>query len=304
MIDPAHHDAQRPHDPTPPDLAVPASSYTRVDYAALSHKGLVRDNNEDQFVVGRFGRSLDTLLTSLPAGRVPPRLEEVGYCLLVADGLGGGAAGELASEFAILALYNLILETPDWILSAEPLEVEEVLRRMTARFRRISDLLTELARQHQELQGMATTLTLAGSLGRSLLLAHVGDSRAYLLRDQGLWQLTRDHTSAQQMVEAGLIRHAREASARLQSMLTQVLGADAYLGDPEVQQLTLLGGDQLLLCTDGLTGMVPDLVIAEILSTAATAEEACQALVDTALRNGGKDNVTVALLRYLSIGAP
>jgi serine/threonine protein phosphatase PrpC len=288
---------------TPGNIIVPASSRTQVDYAALSHPGLVRANNEDHFLLGRFGRSLETLLTNLPPGRVPPNLQEIGYGMLVADGLGGGAAGEVASELAILALLKLMLETPDWILSSTAARLGKVMRRMAMRFRRVSDVLNEVGQQHEHLLGMATTMTLACSLGPRLVLAHVGDSRAYLLRDEGLWQLTRDHTAAQDLVDAGLLREPRDAALRLQHTLTQVLGAAVNLGEPEVQQLALADGDQVLLCSDGLTSMVEDLAIAQHLSGAASAVEACQALVDAALRNGGKDNVTVVLMRYLHVGA-
>jgi protein phosphatase len=263
----------------------------------------VRKNNEDHFVLCRCGRFMETLLTSLPVGRIPPTIQEMGYLVLVADGLGGGAAGELASELAVLAMLNLLLETPDWILSSEAVKVDQVLQRMTTRFRRVSEALNELGREHEHLLGMATTMTMACSFSSRLALVHVGDSRAYLLRNRRLWQLTRDHTAAQQLVDSGWLSHVKEATPRLQSVLTNVLGAAAPRVVPEVQQLGLADGDQLLLCSDGMTSMVADEAIAEILVNAASAHEACQDLVEAALNNGGKDNVTVALLRFLAVGS-
>src|SRR5438874_8329987 len=110
-----------------------SSSRVLVDLAAQSHQGLVRGNNEDHYLVVRFERALETLLTNLPEGSIPNRSAEIGYGMLVADGMGGRAAGELASQMAISALVNLVLHTPDWILRLGEQEIEVVLQRMTQR---------------------------------------------------------------------------------------------------------------------------------------------------------------------------
>jgi protein phosphatase len=155
----------------------------QVDVAGLSHPGKVRPNNEDHFLVLRFGRFLEPLATNLPAGQAPPRREDAGYALAVADGLGGHAAGEGASKLALTTLVGLVLDTPDWFLRMDdPPAAEEVMRRATERYGRIDQALAAEAAEGLTLHGFGTTLTLAASLGRDLLLAHVGDSRAYLLR--------------------------------------------------------------------------------------------------------------------------
>jgi protein phosphatase len=167
-----------PHE-FPPDAG---STRVQVDLAAASHQGHVRGANEDHYLVLRFGRWLETMHTSLPADQLPGRAEEVGHVLLVADGIGGSAGGELASRTAISLLVSLVLHTPDWVLGTGPQAVEEVLRRTAERYRRIHEALREQGRADPELARLGTTMTLAGSLGTSLVLGHVGDSRAYLLR--------------------------------------------------------------------------------------------------------------------------
>jgi protein phosphatase len=288
-----------PPGPAPRVLGQEAgSARVQVDLAALSHPGLVRRANEDHYLVLRFGRTLETVLTSLPSDQLPPRFEEVGYGLLVADGIGGAAAGELASRTAISTLVSLVLHTPDWVLSDELPQTEQVLRRMAERFRRIDSALREEAGGAPDLAGMGTTMTLACSLGASVVLGHVGDSRAYLLHGGALHQLTRDHTFVQALVDQGQLSAEEAARHRLRHVLTGALGGWARSWEGDFQRAWLADGDQLLLCTDGLTGMVDDAAIAAVLRGASSSEEACQALVAAALEKGGRDNVTVALARY------
>ena len=141
-----------------------------------------RANNEDHFLVARLGRALQTLSTSLPAGDVPVHTEEVNYVMVVADGMGGHAAGEVASRMAISALVKLALDLPDWIFRVDEGHAREIERRSRKRVQEVGAMLVERGRRDPALKGMGTTLTAARSLGRDLLITHVGDSRAYLLR--------------------------------------------------------------------------------------------------------------------------
>jgi protein phosphatase len=158
--------------------------------------------------------------------------------------------------------------------------------------------MREQGRSDPALGQMGTTLSVAVSLGTHLIIGHVGDSRVYLFRDGQLHQLTRDHTLVQSMVSLGLLTPEQAALHPRRHVITRYFGAvgDAATGD--FQQETLADGDQLLLCTDGLTDMVDTTVIGAVLSGAASADEACQGLLAAALKNGGKDNVTVVLARY------
>src|SRR5215471_11881326 len=161
---------------------VNTASVIDVDLAALTHPGRVRPNNEDHYFVARFDRGMRTLATNLPEGEVPQRSAETAYGMMVADGVGGQAAGEVASRTAIAALVDLALETPDWIMRLDDPLAGQVMKRMEGRFQKIHEVLVEKAKADPSLRGMATTLTLACSLGTHLVTAHVGDSRAYRFR--------------------------------------------------------------------------------------------------------------------------
>src|SRR5207244_12785033 len=133
---------------------------------------------------------------------------------------------------------------------------------------------------------------------RELFRGHGGDSRAYLCRGERLPRLTRDHTSAQALADAGLIAQEEVGTHRLRHVLTRALGASTDQAEADIERIGLADGDQILLCTDGLTEMVNDATIAVTLLGAGTAQQACQTLVEAALERGGKDNVTVVLARY------
>jgi protein phosphatase len=270
-----------------------------VDLGGLSHQGKVRHNNEDCFLTVRFERGLHPLLTNLPADSLPARLSEGGHGLLVADGIGGMAAGEVASHLAVSTLVDLVMSTPDWIMRLDEHSRQRVLLRFAQRYHEIDTVLCERARAEPDLAGMGTTLTVAGSIGTELIVTHVGDSRAYLYRDDRLQQLTRDHTFAQALADLGTIAPEEVATHPRRHILTRALGGGpGGWGEPDLQRLTLQEGDGVLLCTDGLTEMVDDAGIAAILRGGGTSQEICQALVDAALDRGGKDNVTVVLARY------
>jgi protein phosphatase len=276
----------------------PFTSLVRVDLAGLSHTGKVRQNNEDHFLVARFGRFLESLSTNLPQAVMPQRSEEIGYAMVVADGIGGNAKGEVASELAIRTLVNLALNTPDWILMLEDEALfKEIERRAIERWSDVNQMMAEQVQEDPSLEGYGTTMTYGFSLGKDLFLAHMGDSRAYLLRQERLHQLTRDHTMAQAMADQQIISQREIATHRWRHVLTKALGSRSGV-EPDVQWLMLEDGDRLLLCTDGLTDMLPDSRIAETLLASETAAKACDRLIEDALEAGGKDNVTAIVARY------
>lgn len=274
------------------------SSRTSVDLVAVSDRGKVRPNNEDSYLVMRFERSLHALLTNLPAGQIPGQYSERGYAMFVADGIGGRAAGEFASRTTVRTLVDLFVQTPDWIMRPDEERTPEVLRRMEERFGQLTESLTKHAESEPHLRGMGTTLTVAVSLGADLVIAHVGDSRAYLFRRGKLFRLTSDQTVAQVLAKAGVIRPGDVSKHHARSLLTGSITATGEKAEVEVHHVRLADGDQLLLCSDGLTEMVTDAKISAVLGKQESAADACRTLVDSALEAGGKDNVTVLLGRY------
>jgi protein phosphatase len=287
---PAQSELQVP----PPD---PFSVLVQVDLAGATHAGLVRPNNEDCYLVGRVERALQVVATNLPPEYGMARTEEVAHGMLVADGLGGSRAGEVASRLAAITFVNLVLNTPDWVMRPGEVEANRVMDRIIQRYRRVGGVLERWSEADPSLAGMATTMTLACSSGQELFLGHVGDSRAYLLRGGDLIRLTRDHTYAQELADTGRIGQQEVERHRFRHVLTRALGPQGADIKVDVTRLGLRDGDRLLLCTDGLTGMVPEEVIRDLLA-AKTADDACRALIGAALAAGGKDNVTVVLARY------
>ena len=226
-------------------------------------------------------------------GRVRSGNEDSYFCgrtvFAVADGLGGHQGGEVASAAAVEPLTAL-----DGRDFATPAEAAEALAGAIAE---ANSAILERAAADPSLWGMGTTVTAAAAAGALLQLAHVGDSRAYLLRDGTLDQRTTDHTVVGELVRRGRLTPAQAAIHPERSILTRAVGLDPRVPVDTPDPIDLHPGDQVLLCSDGLTEAVPDPQIAEILSTHPDGNAACTALIDAANDAGGPDNITVVLLR-------
>jgi protein phosphatase len=287
-------------DPGPVTLPSRAfSSDVRVDLAGLSHPGRVRENNEDHFLISRMGRFLEVEQTNIPDDLRPERFEECFYGLTVADGVGGGAAGEVASRTAIRTLVDMAETSPNWTFRLDDDRlVRGLMERLKVRAAQIHDELIRVAKNDPALRGFGTTMTLGLSVGNVFFLSHIGDSRAYLFRGGALQQLTHDHTLAQELTDKGFTTEHGVPIDRFRHVLTQALTDRQGAVEPEVIAVDLEDGDRVLLCTDGLTDMLDDAAIADVLSGNMNSAETCQELIDRALAAGGSDNVTVALASY------
>ncbi len=236
----------------------------RILAAGDTHVGQVRDGNEDSFVVA------DSVFA-------------------VADGMGGHLAGEVASEAAlepVRALDGRVFPDADAAIAALRDAVVTANRTVSG-----------MAHDEPTYRGMGTTLTAALLEGRRLHLAHVGDSRAYLLRDGRLRQLTADHTLVQHLVDEGQISREQAATHPQRSVITRAIGVGPDI-DVDTISLDLAAHDVLLLCSDGLTGVVDDDELAEELSSADEPEAVVARLIERANAGGGPDNITVVVLRY------
>jgi len=221
---------------------------------------------------------------------------------VVADGMGGHAAGEVASKIAVDAINEFVCLTSGDQEITWPFGLDENMsydgNRLKTAVRFANRKVLEATKQKTEYEGMATTVAAALVDGETVNLAHVGDSRIYMIRDSILTQLTSDHSWVNEQIQSGVISADQARSHPLRNVVTRALGGKAdLLVDMQVQ--TMRSGDVLLLCSDGLTTMIPDEEIARVLNEHdGDIEHAANALVDAANARGGEDNITVMLLKF------
>lgn len=244
-----------------------------IEVASLTDVGLQRGNNEDSFLYWEpdsdddFGRK--------------------GCLAAVADGMGGYEGGQEASRLAVETVRHVYDRDFDGNAQTTLVSALQSAHEMIQRY----------ALDHPELQGMGTTCTALSIIGRQLCFAHIGDSRLYLVREESISRLTRDHSYISRLVESGIVREEDAESHPQRHILTAALGSgrDVIPHVPE-QPLALEDGDTLLLCTDGLWGVVGEPEIASVVR-AHSASDACLRLVRKAIEGGGPDNITVQILR-------
>jgi len=292
--------SSRPDDSTHEFVALAPSPprEVRVAFGGLTDRGKARENNEDQFLIARLLKAMQVFRSSLPEDGKTRLAGEEGFLMIVADGMGGVAAGERASALAVATVEEFILNAFHWFLHLGEREENALLTELRHALERADRTVIERARQDPRLMGMGTTLTMAYSVGADLFVVHAGDTRAYLFREGVLEQLTTDHTVAQKLVESGLMTAEKARQSTRRNVLTNVIGGPDPGVSAEIHKLVLRDGDWLMLCSDGLTGPVGDDQIAQVLAEADDPETACRRLVDRALNAGGRDNVTVLAARY------
>jgi serine/threonine protein phosphatase PrpC len=263
----------------------------------ITDKGRVRSSNEDQFLSAELTKAMRIWQTSLPEPKAQFGVER-GHLFLVADGMGGHRAGEQASALAVVAIEQFTLNTFKWFFDANGPDAQRVLTQFQAALRQADARILEEAAEHPELRGMGTTVTMAFQLDAQLCVVHVGDSRAYLYGDDKLYQLTHDHTLMAEMIRGGALQPEEAAQHRLRHVITNVVGGPEAGVHVEAHALEVHAGDRLLLCSDGLTEMVTDDAIATILGAEADPAAACSKLVAQANEAGGRDNITVLIVRF------
>lgn len=234
-------------------------------FAAGSHKGMIREGNED-------------------SGYAGPRL------LAIADGMGGQAAGEVASSEVISTIVALDDDVPG----------SDILTSLGTAVQRANDQLRLMVEEDPQLEGMGTTLTALLWTGQRLGLVHVGDSRAYLLRDGVLTQITQDHTWVQRLVDEGRITEEEATTHPQRSLLMRALGSGDHV-EPDLSIREVRAGDRYLICSDGLSGVVSHQTMEETLASYQGPQETVQELIQLALRGGGPDNITVIVADVLDI---
>lgn len=248
-----------------------------LDFALKTHPGLVRPLNEDAI------------------GADP----SCGLFVL-ADGLGGYNAGEVASVMAISSVLERLASSID-ALDAD----DGAFTPDEAIYDTVTDINANIynaALNSTAFEGMATTLVIGWFLGGRLWVAHTGDSRLYRYRDSMLEQLTRDHSFSQELLDAGMVTEEEARSLPAKNLVTRALGAGADI-EPEIHNVDVLAGDIILLCSDGLTEMVGSYEIEGLLSiNEEDMHETARRLVDLANESGGRDNISVIVVRVSSVG--
>jgi len=243
-----------------------------VVVAALSDKGKVRDHNEDAW------------LADVDRGM-----------FIVADGLGGCAGGEVASKMVTDHLPSLLDDEVDLVY---PLHSQDAANSIEQAINRLNGMVREAGWEHPELRGMGSTLVLAMIRDGAMLIAHVGDSRIYLLHDGSLSRLTRDHSVIQDMLDDGLITPEEAVVHPSRAIVTQCIGTQGSVS-PDIRCLDFQSGDRLLLCSDGLTNMLSDTRIATILGQQTDLDTVSHDLIQAANDAGGDDNVTVVIIEAM-----
>jgi PPM family protein phosphatase len=266
----------------------------RVLSAGATDRGQLRSKNEDQFAITEVRGVLRVRQSSVSQPEVQVG-DQLGHLLIVADGMGGHQAGEVASAMAVTGIENLVLNTIGWLCR---LRGEGVLNELREALRTTDRWLEEAAGRQPELQGMGTTLTMGYVTGRTLYLAHAGDSRCYRWRAGKLEQLTQDHTVVARLLSDGAITAEEAAHHSLRNVVMNAVGGGTKGVEPEVHKHVVAAGDRLLLCTDGLTKMLPDTDIAAIVGGPGSPAGRSQLLVDEANRRGGEDNITVVVVDF------
>ena len=237
----------------------------RLSSAAGSHVGLIRPQNEDSYLC-----------------------EHPLYA--VADGLGGHAAGEVASALVIERLAQLSLDDTTTTTTTDDAQQElaEAVRDANRRIHRS-------AAEDPQHAGMGTTVTAAVAVGDTLCFAHVGDSRGYLLRGGELSRITEDHTPVQRAVRAGVISAEEALHHPSRHVLAQAVGLDVDV-EVDTPRVDLQAGDRVVLCTDGMTDPIPDADIPGVIGDADTPDAAVEVLITASLQRGGPDNVTIVVI--------
>ena len=255
-----------------------------VTVSALTDVGMQRSGNEDAFLVA----DLTTGSFGVGPGDDKHALGEHGSLLVVSDGMGGEAAGEIASEMAVNTIRQALMTPPDAEAISERLEKSVIVA---------NESIWNHAQQNPEYSRMGATVTAVLAHGTSAYIAQVGDSRAYLIRGELIKQLTKDQSLAQLLVDSGLIEPDQVATFPQKNVIMQALGSQTNV-NVALSSVELRARDLLLLCSDGLSNKVEPQELLDGVRESSSLAEACKRLVDLANERGGEDNITVVIARF------
>ncbi|MBQ4146260.1 MAG: Stp1/IreP family PP2C-type Ser/Thr phosphatase [Clostridia bacterium] len=248
-----------------------------LDIFGASDIGCVRDLNEDSFCIYGFEQA-----------------KPDGFCIL-SDGMGGCNAGEVASQKTVQFMADELIEA----IHTE--EARAIPKSINQAVRTTNEKVYKMAVENQNQHGMGATMVAAVIMENEAYIANVGDSRAYAFRNHNLLQITKDHSVVEEMVANGSITREEARNHPQRNIITRAMGTD-YVTEPDIFEYDFLAGDYLLLCSDGLSGMVEDGEIAEMLDKGLSSKQTVTQLIETAKERGGNDNITVICIRFTQEG--
>lgn len=268
---------------------------SEVDAYGLTHPGKVRANNEDHFLICALQKQLQVYFTSLPDPSALAGHERLAMLAMVADGVGGAAAGEEASRMALEGVTKYLTQALHCYYTRDPEDDASFCHTLEEAALNVHNELATVTHKDTSLRGMATTLTVWMGVWPRAYLLQVGDSRCYVLRHGELIQLSRDQTMAEDLVEQGIFTRGDAARTKWAHVLSSAIGGPQAA--PAVRMLEQDWGNVGLICSDGLTRHVSDERIKERLLAMTSARQVCEALLQDALDAGGQDNITIIVGR-------
>lgn len=277
--------------PAPPPVDESADTeiggQVRMRLFARTDVGQVREHNEDNFIVANLTKRERGLLES------STYVGAQGSLFAVCDGMGGAAAGEVASQLAVDIIYERLVDG----LGDRPISRDDLARRLVDAVEVAGYRIFQEAKADRSRRGMGTTVTAAALVDDHLFLAQVGDSRGYILRGEQLIQVTRDQSLVNQLIEAGQLTEEEAETFEHNNIILQALGTSDTV-HVDLTYVALRRGDMLMLCSDGLSGMIRGEEIREVLRSSTEPAELCRVLIERANQAGGHDNVTVICVQF------
>lgn len=296
----AIHDSETVEDVKPALAAgkyfVRTAAELAFDFGAATHVGHRRKENQDHYIILRRTRTQQLLHTNMPTEALAMPTDEA-FAMAVADGMGGTGAGGLASQIAIRTGWEIAGRTTSWVMKLDQLNSAELAERIEGFVYLMQQAFVEEFNTNPDFANSGTTWTAAYFVSAFAAIAQIGDSPSFLWRDGVMSRVTVDHTVEQEFIACGV---KPEIAGKFSHMLTRCLGYESNNFRPDVHFLRLRPGDQVLLCTDGLTDMVPEAKIAQCVDEGPDPQHTCDRLIKLALDAGGRDNVTVLLAKAKS----
>ena len=276
-------------------------SVVEFDFFGLSDIGKQRASNQDQFLIAQLHKFMHVNQSSFQFENDLVCGEPMGTLMFVADGIGGGPAGDVASRMAIEEVSGFVLNSMHWLHSDDPSPSEVFVNDLIAAINRTHRIVRTNADVHAGRYGMGTTLTLAYIVWPNLYVVHVGDSRCYHLHQNEFLRITTDQTIGQSLCEQGILKPDELDESQYGHVLWSCIGA---VDDPTavIYQRKLCYGDVVLLCSDGVTRHLSDEQLNELVSSSLPCEEICRTVIDRCNDAGGMDNISVVMTRCVQPG--